>query len=91
MTKANRRIRLLEEKLAALESSARAELELMRRTFADRLNIGDDVDTAKKDTIVKKEPGERDDDTHYFDSYSYNGSSNFQSFMAHAAGLTRDS
>lgn len=74
LAQATRRIRHLEEKIAALEASAKAELDLMRKTLAARLNIVADVDRPKEE-VVKKE---RDDDTHYFDSYAYNGSS--QSF-----------
>lgn len=67
LAKATRRIRHLEEKLAALEGSAKAELELMRKTLGARLNISDEA------PAPKEEKKERDDDTHYFDSYAYNG------------------
>lgn len=71
LTQATRRIRHLEEKIAALEASAKAELDLMRKTLAARLNLATEADKPKE-VVVKKE---RDDDTHYFDSYAYNGGS----------------
>jgi hypothetical protein len=46
----------------------------MRKTLAARLNLAAEADKPKEE-VVKKE---RDDDTHYFDSYAYNGRSSAQ-------------
>lgn len=73
LLQAKRRIRNLEEKLKAIEQEAREELSGLRNRVKDLSGLGGAVAEGKVEPVKEENKVVRDDDTHYFDSYAYNG------------------
>lgn len=78
---ADDKVRDLEQKLADLSIQFAEYKEAVSETFAKRLDTGTD----KKPT-----ESERDDDTHYFTSYAYNGRIADDICMLEMANESRD-
>ncbi|CED83230.1 Protein arginine N-methyltransferase PRMT1 and related enzymes [Phaffia rhodozyma] len=85
LQKARRKIRSLEDKIKALQAEAQYELGSLKNILKDRMNASNGVESrevevkdgaegeGKKVNEEGKGKGkERDDDSHYFDSYAYN-------------------
>jgi len=75
LLQAKRRIRHLEEKLKSLEEEAREELGGLRNRVKDLSGLGSAVTEGKVEVVKEEKKVVRDDDSHYFDSYAYNGES----------------
>lgn len=75
LLQAKRRIRHLEEKLKSLEEEAREELGGLRNRVKDLSGLGGAVTEGKVEVVKEEKKVVRDDDSHYFDSYAYNGES----------------
>lgn len=74
LEQAEKRIKRLESQLA----ESRSEAGALRSVIAERLDL---VTASTSPTIRRKQLDQRDDDTHYFDSYSYNGTFAFVSIF----------
>lgn len=73
-----RRIRLLEEELASAREGLMEQRALMEKHFKvnnlGEIANGQDHDASDRPTIPRSDKGkQRDDDSHYFHSYSQNG------------------